>query len=175
MKNTTLTAAVQLAEYYHRGQVRKYTGEPYISHPLEVMHIVATVTDDIEMIAAAVLHDIVEDCEVELDFIYQSFGSRVGVMVDGLTDVSEKADGNRSTRKAIDRQHTAIQNADTKTIKLADLISNTGSITKHDPEFARVYMAEKKLLIEVLTEGDATLYAMAKDIVDEYYEDMKDA
>lgn len=174
MKNTTLTAAIQLAEWKHRGQVRKYTGEPYISHPLEVMHIVATVTDDIEMLAA-VMHDVVEDCDIDMDFIYQTFGSRVGTMVDGLTDVSQPHHGNRATRKAIDRQHTALQCADTKTIKLADLISNTQSITAHDPEFARVYMAEKKLLLDVLTEGNETLYAMAKDIVDGYYEDMKDA
>lgn len=169
MKNTKLTAAIQLAEYAHRGQVRKYTGEPYISHSLNVMHIVATVTDDIDMLAASVMHDVVEDCDVDLKFIYETFGSRIGAMVDGLTDVSVKSDGNRATRKAIDRQHTHWQDADTKTIKLADLISNAESITDHDPEFARVYMAEKKLLLDVLTEGDATLYAMAKNIVDSYY------
>lgn len=171
MNTTKLTAAIQLAEHAHRGQVRKYTGEPYISHPLHVMHIVATVTDDIEMLAAAVLHDVVEDCDIELGFIYETFGPRIGDMVSGLTDVSIKSDGNRATRKSIDRHHTAWQTVDTKTIKLADLISNTESITKHDPKFAAVYMAEKKLLLEVLTEGDATLYAMAKDIVDGYYRD----
>ena len=168
---TTLTAAIQLTEWQHRGQVRKYTGEPYISHPLEVMHIVATITDNIEILAAAVLHDVVEDCDVKREDIKGWFGERVASMVDGLTDVSVPSDGNRKTRKAIDRQHTALQCPDTKTIKLADLISNTQSITAHDPKFAAAYMAEKKLLLEVLTEGNETLYAMASKIVSDYYRD----
>jgi hypothetical protein len=53
-----------------------------------------------------------------------------------------------------------------KTIKLADLISNSKSILEHDKDFARVYIKEKELLLEVLTEGDTTLYAQAKDIVE---------
>jgi hypothetical protein len=56
-----------------------------------------------------------------------------------------------------------------KTIKLADLIDNSLDIQKHDPNFAKVYMQEKKALLEVLREGDATLYARAKKIVDDYY------
>nr|DAH57188.1 MAG TPA: HD domain-containing protein [Caudoviricetes sp.] len=54
-----------------------------------------------------------------------------------------------------------------KTIKLADLISNSRSIVKHDKDFARVYIKEKELLLDVLTEGDTTLYAMAKQIVED--------
>lgn len=53
-----------------------------------------------------------------------------------------------------------------KTIKLADLISNSKSICEHDKDFAKVYIKEKELLLEVLTEGDPTLYAQAKDIVE---------
>ena len=64
-------------------------------------------------------------------------------LVDDLTDVSKPQDGNRATRKELDRQHTAKASPDAKTIKLADLISNSRSIMKDDPNFAKVYMKEK--------------------------------
>jgi len=156
----------------HEGQVRKYTGEPYISHPLAVADIVASVTDDEEMICAAILHDTVEDCDVSTTDIYRDFGPAVSGMVRDLTDVSTPSDGNRRMRKFLDAVNTAWACPDAKTIKLADLIHNTSSITKYDPDFAKVYMAEKKLLLEVLKEGDATLYAKAKSLVDEYYQEI---
>jgi hypothetical protein len=79
-----------------------------------------------------------------------------------LTDVSAAADGNRAVRKAIDLAHTAKACADAKTIKLADLLSNTASIVEHDPGFARVYLKEKSAMLAVMTDGDATLLARAK-------------
>ncbi|MNN49323.1 hypothetical protein D3C81_1638410 [compost metagenome] len=84
----------------------------------------------------------------------------------GLTDVSKPEDGNRAKRKEADRNHTAMQSPECKTIKLADLISNSKSICEHDKDFAKVYIKEKELLLEVLTEGDPTLYAQARGIVE---------
>jgi (p)ppGpp synthase/HD superfamily hydrolase len=130
------------------------------------MNIVRSVAHSESMLAAALLHDCVEDCGVELSEIFDIFGSRVAAMVDDLTDESKAEDGNRATRKEIDRMHTEVALADSKTIKLADLISNSKSICEHDKDFAKVYIKEKELLLEVLTEGDPTLYAQAKDIVE---------
>lgn len=140
---------------------RKYTNEPYIVHPAEVMEIVKTVEHTEEMLAAAWLHDVVEDTPVTQKEIYEEFGKEVGDLVEMLTDVSKPEDGNRRTRKALDREHTAKASPQAKTIKLADLISNTSSIVKRDPGFAKVYLAEKKLLLEVLKEGDETLWQQA--------------
>lgn len=53
-----------------------------------------------------------------------------------------------------------------KTIKLADLISNTKSIVEHDKNFARIYIKEKELLLEVLADGDENLYKFAKELVE---------
>lgn len=79
-----------------------------------------------------------------------------------LTDVSNPLDGNRAARKAIDRDHTAKASPEAKTIKLADMISNTASIMKHDlVGFARVYIPEKVKLLEVLREGDPVLWKVA--------------
>ena len=161
--------AILFATEAHQGQTRKYTGEPYIVHPLEVMEIVKTVPHTPEMLAAAVLHDVVEDTDVTLSDIWNEFGYKVRQLVADLTDISVPSDGNRKARKHLDLIHTAKALPQSKTVKLADLISNSKSITEHDPKFAKVYMKEKAALLKVLTEGDPTLYARAKKIVDDYY------
>ncbi len=147
-------------------QVRKYTGEPYISHPAELVELLREhgIADQ-QMLAAAWLHDVVEDTGVTIELIETEFGRRVADLVAGLTDVSRPEDGNRKTRKAIDRAHTAAQSPACKTIKLADLISNTKSIVERDPEFAKVYLDEKRQLLEVLYDGDSRLWELARSIV----------
>ena len=143
-------------------QVRKYTGEPYINHPVHVMSIVKTVPHTDDMLAAALLHDTVEDTGVTFELIEQEFGSEVAVLVGWLTDVSRPEDGNRAVRKHIDLEHTAQAPAAAQTIKLADLISNTSSIVKHDLNFAETYLKEKQALLQVLTKSDRTLLSWAQ-------------
>lgn len=153
------------AAHHAVGQVRKYTGEPYINHPAEVVGILAgSGGANPNMLAAAWLHDVVEDTGVSLEVIRAEFGACVATLVEGLTDVSRPEDGNRKVRKAIDRAHTAAQSPACKTIKLADLISNTRSIVERDPEFAKVYLAEKRELLEVLRDGYWPLWAEASRI-----------
>ncbi|AZZ91834.1 HD domain-containing protein [Hahella sp. KA22] len=151
------------------GQRRRYTDEPYIVHPAEVAGIVASVGGDEEMIAAAYLHDIVEDTQITQEMILEFFGPSVAKLVEELTDVSRPQDGNRQARKEIDRRRLGNASPRAKTIKLADLISNSTNIIQHDRWFAKVYMQEKKLLLEVLSEGDSSLYQRAQTIVSEYY------
>jgi (p)ppGpp synthase/HD superfamily hydrolase len=146
-------------------QVRKYTGEPYWVHPTEVANIVASVPHTNEMLAAAWLHDTVEDTGVTILDIQIEFGNEVAALVSWLTDVSKPEDGNRAVRKAQDREHIAQAPAAAQTVKLADLIANSRSIMAHDPAFAKVYLEEKRMLLEVLTRGDATLMAQARSIV----------
>lgn len=146
-------------------QLRKYSGEPYIVHPAEVAGIVATVTHTPEMLAAAWLHDVVEDTGVTNEVIRAEFGAEVAELVGWLTDVSRPEQGNRAIRKAIDRAHSAMAPAEAQTIKLADLISNTRSIVAHDEKFARTYLEEKRLLLEVMTKGNPILMAEAKKYI----------
>ena len=141
---------------------RKYTGDDYIVHPAEVAAIVSTVPHTDEMLAAAWLHDTVEDTGVTIETIRAEFGAVVAGLVADLTDVSTPGGGNRAIRKGIDLAHTASASPSAKTIKLADLLSNTASIVAHDPGFARVYLKEKAAMLEVMTQGDATLLARAK-------------
>ena len=144
------------------GQKRKYTGEPYIVHPIEVADIVINVGGSNAMIAAALLHDVLEDTDVTFDLLVDEFGSEVAELVLWLTDVSKPEDGNRSTRKAIDRQHIASAPAEAQTVKVADLISNTQSIVAYDPDFAKTYLKEKRLLLDVLTKADGRLLTIAR-------------
>ncbi|PMP98715.1 HD domain-containing protein [Komagataeibacter saccharivorans] len=138
-------------------QRRKYTGDPYIVHPRRVAQTVKDTGARDEVIAAALLHDVVEDTPVTLEEIRTEFGKDVAALVEMVTDVSRPADGNRRLRKAMDRDHLALASAEGQTIKLADLIDNTASITRYDPGFAMVYMREIVELPDALKKGDRTL------------------
>lgn len=149
----------------HNGQLRKYTGEPYIVHPRAVKALVSQVDHTEEMLIAALLHDTVEDTDTTLSEIEASFGKEVAELVYWLTDVSQPDDGNRAKRKALDRDHIAKAPPAAKTIKIADLIDNSKSIFQYDKQFGKVYFKEKILLLEVLKEGDQTLLDMAHQII----------
>lgn len=157
--------ALEFATNAHSGQTRKYDGRPYIYHPIAVAEILRGFPHTEEMIAAALLHDTVEDTPVTIDDIRAEFGDQVADLVGWLTDVSKPSDGNRKIRKRKDLEHTAKAPPEAKTIKLADLVDNTGSIARHDPGFWKVYREEKKALLEVLKEGNPMLWRIAHDQV----------
>lgn len=158
--------AREFAAAAHHGQKRKYTFDPYIVHPAAVAALVRAVPHTEEMLAAAWLHDTVEDCGVSHKTVLDTFGNEVLLLVLWLTDVSVAGDGNRAVRKALDRAHTAKAPAEAQTVKLADLIDNSRSIVVNDPGFARTYLAEKALLLDVMTRGDAGLMAEARRLLD---------
>jgi (p)ppGpp synthase/HD superfamily hydrolase len=143
------------------GQRRKYTLEPYHVHLEAVARLVGSVTDDAVMIAAAWLHDIVEDTPETLQDIEREFGADVMALVAELTDVSRPQDGNRAVRKSLDRARLSRASPRAKTIKLADLMHNCEDICRHNRGFGRVYLAEARALLEVLKEGDSRLYDKA--------------
>ena len=167
--------ATQLARKWHGDQKRKYTGEPYINHLINVSNAVNRVAKDLihgevgfsrqDMCQAAILHDIIEDTGATLAGVEKEFGPRVVELVEWLTDVSKPEDGNRAVRKAMDREHLAKAPPEAKTIKLADLIDNAHSILEHDPQFAKVFISEMAQLLDVLKEGDQKLLQEAQDIV----------
>lgn len=153
-----------LAAHGAIGQKRKYTGEDYIVHPMGVAMILMDVVGDIlteNMIAATLLHDVLEDTQITIPILYSEFGMEITSLVIGLTKVSKESDGTRKVRKAKDRDFLAQQSAEVQTIKVADLIHNTKSIVEHDKEFAKVYLAEKADLLKVLTKADKRLLDIA--------------
>lgn len=157
--------ALNFAIAAHQGQLRKYTGEPYIVHPIEVSMLIATHTDKTSIIIAALLHDVIEDTPFTYANIKFEFGKKIADLVLEVTDVSKPSDGNREERKKIDREHLANASPEAQTIKLADLISNTSFIVKHDKNFAKIYLAEKQLLLTILGNGNDKLHRMACDVL----------
>ena len=129
------------------GQKRKYSGDDYIVHPQRVAAIVEKHGGSDEMIAAAWLHDTVEDTDVTPDLITKMFGDNVADIVEGLTDVSLPEDGNRAKRKSIDRMHSARASTEAQFVKCADIIDNSWDIAENDLSFAKVYKSEVFLLL----------------------------
>ncbi|MBU6301293.1 MAG: HD domain-containing protein [Verrucomicrobia bacterium] len=138
------------------GQVRKYTGEPYHVHVLAVAALVATRTTDEVVLAAACLHDVLEDVAphnagFSAERIREEFGEEVLGLVVELTDVyttKNYPDLNRQTRKQREAERLAQISERGKLIKRADLFDNARSIA--GSEFAQVWMEEKRRLDEVL-------------------------
>lgn len=153
-------------------QRRKYTGEPYWVHTDEVAAIVQALPEATEdMVCAAYLHDVLEDVTplrpgFSEEQICEIFGNNVLRLVKELTDkFTKKAYPylNRSERKAFERARVSLTSKEAKTIKLADLISNTKSIVAHDPDFAKVYLQEKSELLTVLVGACDELFFRAVD------------
>lgn len=154
--------AARFAANAHVDQLRKYTYEPYIIHPTAVAELVKTTkncTDN--MICAAYLHDVVEDCNVSFEKIETEFNKEVKNLVFWLTDYTTPEFGNRATRKAHYLKFISSGPAEAHTLKIADLIDNTKTIVKHDLNFAAIYLQEKKELLNVLIKGDDILLEWA--------------
>lgn len=152
-------SAMLFAREKHRNQVRKYTGCPYFLHLAEVVGIVSSIDSRDETLAVAWLHDVMEDCGVSYTDLANYFDVKTARGVQLLSDMEE---GNRATRKALSRDRLASAPDWIQNIKVADLISNTSSIVAHDPKFAKVYLEEKRLLLDVLTKADVRLTHIAK-------------
>lgn len=154
--------AAILATLAHDGQVRKYTGEPYVYHCAEVASIMRLHGFNETVQAVAWMHDVLEDTIVRYDRIADRFGAKIANMVQALTDLPRHLGGNRRERNAVTRDRLCQASYEVQSIKCADLISNTRSIVTHDPKFAKVYLEEKRLLLDVMTDCYKPLYEQAR-------------
>ena len=129
-----LDRAIIFAVHAHAGTERRGKGYPYIVHPLEAVSIVATMTADQELLAAAALHDTVEDTEVTLEQLRTEFGERIASLVADESEertegVSEEESWHDRKQAAID--HLAKASHDAKIVALGDKLSNMRAIA-HD-------------------------------------------
>jgi len=128
-----LDRAIIFAVHAHAGTERRGKGYPYVVHPLEAVEIVATMTADQELLAAAALHDTVEDTEVTVEQIRAEFGERIASLVADESDelpegVSEEASWHARKRAAIERLKRA--SYDAKMVALGDKLSNMRAIAR---------------------------------------------
>lgn len=119
--------AAEFAIEAHQGTERRGKGYPYIIHPMEAASIVATVTNDQEMLAAAILHDTVEDTDVTIEQIRELFGNRVAELVQHET---APMDENLTWRERKMSQIKQLSDApfDSKVVALGDKLSNMRGI-----------------------------------------------
>ena len=125
--------AILFAVKAHAGTERRGKGFPYIVHPMEAMSIVATITPDPELLAAAALHDTVEDTDVTLNVLRAEFGERVAKLVADESDVfiegkSEEETWHQRKQAAIDRLARAPHDA--KIVAIGDKLSNMRTIAR---------------------------------------------
>lgn len=164
------------AEKAHAEQVRKYTPDPYIVHPVRVMETCKRYSPGIPVLSAALLHDVLEDTAVTpgemKDFLLtvmdrEQTATTLALVIE-LTDVytgSAYPKLNRAKRKLKEHDRMKKVSADAQTIKYADIMDNAKEIVGYDPAFAPVYLRECKTLLEKMIKGNKRLYEEALQTV----------
>lgn len=148
----------------HANTERRGKGFPYIIHPMEAAEIVATITNDQEILAAAMLHDVIEDCDVSIEEIKKEFGDRVAALVASESDkqfpgLSEEESWKARKQFAIDRLKGLPR--DGKIVALGDKLSNMRAI-------ARDYKVQGEKLWDMFHAPDPSLHKW-------HYEGLRDA
>ena len=128
-----LDRAIIFAVKAHAGTERRGKGFPYIVHPMEAMEIVATMTTDQELLAAAALHDTVEDTDVTIEDLRTEFGDKIASLV--AQESEEKPEGMSDEESWHDRKQAAIDRLakaphDAKIVALGDKLSNMRAIAR---------------------------------------------
>lgn len=165
------------ADRAHGEQMRKFAPERYIAHPIRVMALCREQTNDTAILAAALLHDVLEDTPVSKealkDFLSgvmnDTTAQRTLQLVVELTDIFTKQnypDWNRRKRKAREVERLAGTSADAQTIKYADIIDNSAEIAVQDTDFALVFLQECRILLTKMNKGNKVVYQKALDTVD---------
>jgi (p)ppGpp synthase/HD superfamily hydrolase len=170
---TLIRTAEDFARRAHGDQKRKFTGVPYWHHLQAVSRTLMQYGATPDVVAAGWLHDTLEDTATTYQELCLSFGHVIANLVVEVTDVSRKDSGNtpegignRALRKAIDRQYLAGASWRGQMIKCADMLDNTNDILEHGGGFARVYVPEKKLLIDVLDKVRTASYPIWREAFD---------
>lgn len=158
----------------HGKQMRKYTPEPYIVHPERVMQICRAFSDQMPVLAAALLHDVLEDTPVTEAQLLQFLEGIMGPpeaqetlhLVIELTDVFTKSaypQWNRKVRKEKESFRLSRVSGAAQTVKYADIIDNCREILKHDRQFGPRFLGECRQLLSEMKDGHPVLYRQALD------------
>lgn len=125
--------AIIFAVNAHKNTERRGKGFPYVIHPLEAMAVVASITTDPELLAAAALHDVVEDTDYTVEDIRAEFGDRVASLVSAESDAvfpDMSPEESWHMRKQIAMDHLKAASMDVKTVAMGDKLSNVRAIAR---------------------------------------------
>ena len=139
------------ARVAHEGQVRKYTGEPYVDRVIAVGLMYQSWCEKMDKNAlyAAILHDTVEDCDIEFDDLRRHFGDTVAEYVWYLAK-PESFVGDRAQRKALDGARLALAPEVVRFVKIIDIMHNAKSIREHDPDKWSTWRVEMIKLLDTI-------------------------
>ena len=164
---------LEFVKLHHANQFRKYTGEPYYTHLVNVANIVHEEAPIFLGVEIALLHDLFSSTSCttkDLKIFLKSIGYTQGQIeiisssVIELTDeftVENSSLFNRKQRKLLELVRLSKISKLAQTVKYADLIDNAKSIVEHDMNFAKVYLNEKKQILKYMRDGDFELYLLA--------------
>ncbi|TDH19724.1 bifunctional (p)ppGpp synthetase/guanosine-3',5'-bis(diphosphate) 3'-pyrophosphohydrolase [Segetibacter sp. 3557_3] len=166
----------RFAHQSHGEQVRRYSQDPYIVHPIRVMQTCRQFTNDITVLAAALLHDVLEDTSVTREQLHafleevmtEEQAAHTVSLVEELTDVYIKPrypHWNRRKRKMKEAARLEKASDEAQTIKYADIIDNAPEIAEKDPDFAQRFLPEYLSLLKRITSGEPRLYKQALETV----------
>lgn len=163
-----LEEAVIYSTVLHQGKVRKFGGRPFILHPMEVAQILSTMTDDIEIITAGILHDIIEDTDGTLAEIEKRFGQRVAYLVSSESEPDYPGEDRGATWKRRKEESLLVLKNSTdigvRMLWLADKLANIRSLSgtysergeemwqelhQNDPEVQRWYYQSVAEIVEL--------------------------
>ena len=166
-----LDKAIMFATERHSGSVRKGTETPHIVHPLEAVSIAAGITNDVEVLAAAVLHDVVEDTPTQITEIETAFGKRVAGLVaaeseDKMTDIPPSESWRLRKEATINALRTA--SLEEKIIVLSDKLSNIRAMN-------RDYLLVGEKLWDRFNQKDKAMHAWYYRSIAEALSDLSDS
>ena len=167
-----LEEAIKFATDAHSGQIRKMTNTPYILHPLEVAAIISTMTADLDVMAAGVLHDTVEDCDVDPKEIKRLFGARVSALVQSETEDRTAVNKTKAESWQERKEESLLilkltKDIDVKILWLGDKLSNIRS-------FYRAYKTKGNAFFEGLNQKDPAKQGWYYKTIAEYISELKD-
>lgn len=171
-----LDKIIKFADRAHGDQMRKYTTDRYIVHLIRVMRTCSQYTDSLPVLAAAILHDVLEDTSYtnnDLSVFLKNYMSEeeqdlTVKLVTELTDVYISKDFptlNRFKRKTMELNRLKEISPEAQTIKYADIIDNATEISQSDPNFAERYLYECYDIVSALTKGNPELRTIALGVV----------
>ena len=161
-----LRRAYEVAEQYHRGQTRK-SGAPYVTHPLAVALILAELGMDTTTLAAALLHDTVEDTDLTLGQVHAEFGEEVAVLVDGVTKLDGSKWGDRAEAETFRKIIlAAADDLRVLVIKLADRVHNLRTLRFHPKREKRERIARASLELLVPFAERLGIYVFKREMED---------
>lgn len=148
--------ADEWAQIAHDGQARKGSGEPYVEHSRRVAAMVRSLGVPEHVVAAALLHDVLEDTDLTYRDLDAEFGLAVAELVLELTDVytpNRRPSWNREMRKKAEAERYRSLSAHAKLIKICDVLDNAKDARENLGEEAEGYLAEKRRVVQVLLGG----------------------